>query len=331
LDYPKDELIKMYTDLVRGRELILRLQKCVMEGDMGTSFHTQLGQEALDVGILYAMRPTDWYKPTMRSQVAAAMKYDLYEFVAELFCRADGMNKGVCWDYHMNSMEKRMLLSVATLGSDYPVCTGFAWALKKRKTNEVVVTTQGDGACSEGTTYEAWNLAALYKLPIVYVIVNNGWAMSVPLHDQTANPNISEKAIPIGLETTIIQDGNNALAIREAMEKAIEKARQNNPQVVEIKTLRWGQHFFGQKPYTRHDAELLKDKMENDDCVKRMEQHLIERGMMDRAQADGITAGAREEIEDAVKRVREAAWPKAEDIFCDSNVFAQPMEGGRIK
>jgi TPP-dependent pyruvate/acetoin dehydrogenase alpha subunit len=331
MKYSKDELLSMYRDLVRGRELILALQQSVMKGNIGTSFHTQLGQEAMDVGALYAMRDTDYYKPTMRSQTAAAMKYGYYPFIAELFCKKDGINKGVCFDYHMNNIEKRMIISVATLGSDYPISAGIAWALKQKGKGEVIVTTQGDGACSEGTTYETWNIAALYKLPIVFVVINNGWAMSVPLYDQSYNPNISEKAKPIGLETTIVECGNDVLAVREAMEKAIERARQNIPQVVEVKQIRWGQHFFGQKMYKRHDADELKDRMENDDCVKLLEKYLRENSILTDEYNDKLYAETRKELEEAIKKAEECEMVDAGQIFTDENVFSMPMNGGRIK
>lgn len=329
--YSKEELLAMYTDLARGREFILRMHKSVREGDLGTSFHSQHGQEAVDVGILHAMGKNDWIKPTMRSQVAYSRDFGFYRFMCDLFAKRDGIAKGIGFDYHLQDLDKHYILPSGILGTDYPVSTGVAWALKHEGRNEVVITTQGDGTSSEGSTFECWNIAALYQLPIVYVIVNNGWAMSVPLHDESFNPNISEKAAPIGLETTIVWDGNDPVAIRETMEAAIERARQNKPQVVEIKTLRWEQHFYGQREYGRFDAEEVKTSMQDNDPVKRMEDMLLKEGYITPEEIEKIKADARAELEEAVIKARACTMLTKEEIFCDNNVFAKPMEGALIR
>jgi len=327
--YSNVELLKMHEHLVRGRLFAIKMQEAVAEGLIRISFHSPLGQEAASVGMMSALADDDWFIPTHRSQCSMMMRLPLREYIAELFCRKAGINGGVSFDYHLNDFDYKLALPVAILGADFPIYTGFAWALKKKGLKDVVVVEAGDGACSEGATYEAWNLAALYKVPCVYVVMTNQWGMSVPLNLQSVNPNISEKAIPIGLSTQIV-DGNDILAVREAMEIAIEKARNYEPNVIELKTLRWADHFVGQRAYPRHDQARLEEAKINDDPVVRYETYLIENGVATKEQLDKKTKEIDDELVEIINWAKELPSPEFDDVFRPEYVYANPETGGAM-
>lgn len=327
--YSVSDLLSMYHHLKRARIFTLKMHECVERGLIRSSFHTPYGQEAVGVGMVSALRDTDWFTPTHRLQTAAIMRMDLSEFIGELFGLTTGKECGVDFDFHMSDYSEgggHMTFSIGTLGGAVPMQTGFAWALQRQGRDEVVVVSQGDGGCSEGAVYEAWNLAALYKMPIVYVIENNGWAMTVPLAHQTANPNISEKAGACGLPYQIV-DGNDILAVRRAMDTAVATARKGQPNVVEMKTLRWEAHFYGQANDYRSDMDLIKDSMENHDCVKNYEAYLLEKGIIDQAYIDKETAQISAEVDEAIEKAAAGDKPSFDDVFKKEYLYATPETG----
>ena len=206
---------------------------------------------------------------------------------------------------------------------------GFAWARRLQGSDEVSVIVHGDGGCSEGAAYEGWNLAALYHTPTVFVIENNRWAMTVPLARESANPVISEKAAACGLSCQVV-DGNDILAVRRAMDVALEKARRGEPNVVEMNTLRWEAHFVGQGNDYRTDKEAIQKGMEEDDCVKRYEAYLLGLGYIDQAYIDRLTKELEDKIDAAVEQASKSEKPRFDDIYRKEYVYANPETGGDL-
>lgn len=331
-NYAKDDLLNMYYNLKRGRLFVLKMHECVFKGLIRSSFHSPHGQEAAGVGIVTAMRSTDWLGYTHRLQTALIMRYDLSKFIGELFGLRSGERFGTAFDFHLVDLReegKRIGLGLGTLGSSYALNAGIAYGRKLQKKDEVVVSVHGDAGNSEGASYEGWNLVALHKLPMVIVIDNNGWGMTVPMSRQSANPDISDKAAACGLPAQIV-DGTDILAVRNAMDTAIAKARNNEPSVVELKSIRWDAHFFGQDNSYRDDANDIKYAMENKDCVKNYEKYLLDRNLIDQAYIDKITADINNEIDAAIEIAAKAEKPRREDFIKKEYVWASPETGGDL-
>ena len=327
--YSKEELMKMYECMARGRIFALKMAEQVFAGNIGISFHSPLGEEATGVGIMSAMRDTDWFIPHHRSQNASLMRFDLYEYLCEFLCRKGGIGGGTTFDSHLSDHDLHVALPIAILGADYPVATGFAWALKFQGKDEVVVVEHGDGASNEGATYEAWNLAALYKVPCVYVITNNGWGMSVPLERHTANPNMSERAVPLGLSNQIV-DGNDVLAVRKAMETALEKARRFEPNVVELKTVRGSDHFVGQRAYERSDWQALENAKVDNCPIKRYRDYLVGNGVSTSEELDKIYNEVEADFMKALERALASPKPGFDDVFNKKFVYTNVETGGDL-
>lgn len=330
--YSKEQLLEMYRHLKNGRIFTLKMHEAVYKGLIRSSFHTPYGQEALGVGVVSAMRKTDWLAFTHRLQTALIMRYDLTEFITELFGLRGGLKHGSAFDYHIADYSEdglRILSILGTLGGSIPFNSGFAWARRLQGSDDVAVIVHGDGGCSEGAAYEGWNLAALYKTPTVFVIENNRWAMTVPLERESANPVIAEKAAACGLSYQVI-DGNDILAVRSAMDDAIEKARRGEPNVVEMNTLRWEAHFVGQGNDYRTDKEAIQKGMEEDDCVKRYEAYLMEHGYINQEYIDRLSTELEATIDAAIEKAAKSEKPHFDDIYRKEYIYANPETGGDL-
>lgn len=330
--YPKEELLELYRNLKFGRLFTLKMHEAVYKGLIRSSFHTPYGQEAIGVGVVSAMRKTDWLAYTHRFQTGMIMRYDPYGFIAELFGLHDGIKNGTAFDYHLADLSetgKHILFILGTLGGTIPMNTGFAWARKLQGKDDVCVVVHGDGGCSEGAAYEGWNLAALHKTPNVYVIVNNGWAMTVPLRRESAVEDISAKAAACGLPARVA-DGNNVLEVRRVMEQALEMARSGQPNVVEFKTLRWEAHFVGQGNDYRDDKEKIQESMAHDDCVKNFEQVLLAQGVLDQAYIDQFTSESQQRLDEMVERAAKSRKSTYDEIYTMEHLYATPETGGNL-
>lgn len=331
MEYSKSELLDMYYHLLSGRIFTLKMHQAVNDGLIRISYHSAYGEEATSVAVVSALRKTDWIVQSHRVQPASLMRLDPYRFVCELFAKKDGQNLGTGYDFHLCDMKGpgRLAVPMATLGSVVPMYVGFAWALKHQKKDEIAVVFQGDGAMSEGVCYEAMNIGSLYKVPMILVINNNNWAMTTPLSRQSVNPDISDRAKPFYIPTQIVE-GSDLLALRRAMDKAVEMARNNEMNVVEVKNHRWGAHFVGQNAAYRDDMDEIKDAMENKDCVRIYEDHLLKEGLIDRIFIDTLTKRISEDIDAVIKRAAAAEYPCFEDIYAKDHVYTMPETGGDL-
>lgn len=332
MKYSNEELLRMYYNLARGRVFTLKMHEAVNAGLIRSSFHTPYGQEAIAVGVACSLRDSDYMAAGHRDQCASIMRYDTYQFIAEVMAKDDGMTHGIGFDYHISDLSDgvRVLPPLGCLGGMTPMYAGFAWAIRRRdKNDDIVCVFQGEGSASEGATMEGWNLAALYKSPIVYVIENNKWAMTVPIEREMANPVVSEKAAAIGLPVQVA-DGNDILAVREVMDKAVEMARKGQPNLVELNTVRWGAHFVGQGDDYRGDREEVAESMEKDDCLVKYENYLLENGVCDRAYMDELKAQFEEEMDGYIKKAAECGITTKEKIYRKEHVWATVETGGEL-
>ncbi|MEI3340382.1 MAG: thiamine pyrophosphate-dependent dehydrogenase E1 component subunit alpha [Eubacterium sp.] len=331
MNYSNEELLRMYYHLAKARAFTLKMHEAVNAGYIRSSFHTPWGQEAIAVGSVCALQDNDWIAPTHRDQCASIMRFDNYEFIAEIMAKEDGMANGTGFDYHISDFSDgvRMLCPLGCLGGMIPLYAGFAWALKRDGKDDVVLVFHGDGGCSEGTAYEGWNLAALYKAPIVYVVENNEWAMTVPLERQRVNPDVSDSAAALGLPTQIV-DGNDILKVREVMDKAVAMARAGQPNVVEMKTLRWEAHFVGQGNDYRPDKNKIQEYKEYRDCLVNYEKYLLDNGVCDEEYMTNLKKQFDEEYSEMLERAAKSGIAKKENVYTMDHVYATVETGGEL-
>ncbi|SMP63922.1 thiamine pyrophosphate-dependent dehydrogenase E1 component subunit alpha [Anoxynatronum buryatiense] len=323
MKYSKNELLKFYEQLVLGRKYEEKIITFLGKGKLQGFFHLGIGQEAAQVGVVNALGPNDYLVPTHRFHPGLVNKLDIKKLTAELFGKSSGYNRGKAFTFHISSKEDRLLPVNGMLGAGIPEAVGYAWALKQDNQDSVVVCVLGDGTASEGNVHEGMNIAALLNVPIVFYIENNGWAISCPTDEQTKIENLSTRALAYGMTGETI-DGNDVIKVKETLERAIAKAKNGEPNIVEAKTYRWRGHFEGDPGFYRDD-EKHKAAMK-DDCIKRMENLLIEQGASAKELAE-IADKVQLLIDDAFDYAEKEPLPTPEDILDLDQVYATNLGG----
>jgi len=332
-NWKNEELLKIYDMLKTARVFSISMEKAVYAGLLKGAFHTPIGQEATTVALSATHKNGDWLGYTHRGQIILLNGYGLKPLITELFGRAGGYSRGSQFDFHISNYCEdgpRILGQPGTLGSYNPQHVGFALGRKLQGKNEVVVTPLGDGAASEGYVYEAFNLAALYKAPIVFVLENNGWGLSVPARRMHANLDFAAKGRAFGLKTIEVKDGCDVLEIYESVETAMEWARNGEPTLVVINNKRWGPHFIGEGSDHRDDLDEVEDRKINNDCVKKLEKILIERKIADQAYFDKKEEEVKAMMDDAYNEAAESRLPVRDDMYYKEMVYATPETGGDL-
>ena len=311
----------MYGTMVLARKYYDMLQKSTMKGEILGMHHLGQGQEAIGTGIIYSVNDSDTYIPTHRQHAGQLYRADLKKFTAEQFGKVDGYCQGLSCDYHMYLPQLNMPACCGMLGQNYPIACGMAYALKMKGNKEVVVVSNGDGAMGEGMVYEAFYMATMYKLPIVFVVEDNGFAIS--FSSKNAKTNFAERAKGFGIPAVTV-DGNDVLAVREAMEAAVEKARNNEPVLVECKTLRVNGHHSGDfQPY-RDPADIEAAKA--NDPIPRFEKQLYDMGAMTIEERDAIWAEKTAAVEEAKQFAMNSPFPTAKEAVDYNRLYANPWE-----
>lgn len=259
-------------------------------GQLGT-FPSSQGQEAIAVGMGYAMRKNDIFCPYYRDQGAMFIRGVK---MSEVYAYWGGDERGSAFE----ACPKDFPIAVP-VASQYLHAAGAAYALKYRHENAAVVTTVGDGGTSKGDFYEALNLAGAWQLPCVFVINNNKWAISVPLSKQTHTETLAQKAIAAGIEGVQV-DGNDVIAVHDVMLRALEKARNGDgPTLVEAVTYRLCDHTTADDAKRYCDSDELKQAWELDPLV-RMRNFMTAQNAWTEKQEQELQEQCATEVENAV-------------------------------
>lgn len=326
MSYSNEQLVKMYEQLQLSRLFEEKIIELVAEGSLPGFYHLAIGQEAVQIGAISAMSSEDYFVPTHRSHPALVNMLDLNKFLCELLGRFDGYNQGKGWE-HISSKEKKVLPASGDLGVGVPLGVGYAWALKMDKKDSVVVCLCGDGATSEGNVHEGMNIAALFKLPIVFLIENNKWAISTPFSNQTAVDKLSKRAAGYGMPGITI-DGNDVIKVRETIEDAILKAKNGQPSVVEAVTYRWRGHFEGDPALYRNSKEV-EEAIKN--CpIQKFKELLYSEKIMTQEQAKEIDKKVIKKIEKAIEFAKKSPLPNLEQTLDYDTVYATNLGGDLI-
>jgi 2-oxoisovalerate dehydrogenase E1 component alpha subunit len=285
------EMVALYRAMVLARAFDAKAVALQRTGRLGT-FPSALGQEAVAVGIAAAMRKDDVFLPSFREHGA-----QLWRGVSmvELFLFWGGDERGS--DFAEAREDFPVCVPVATHA---PHAVGVALAFKLRREPRVAVCAFGDGATSKGDVAEALNMAGVWRLPLVFVINNNRWAISVPVTEQTAAETLAQKAIAAGIEGEQV-DGNDVIAVREAVARAAAKARAGGgPHLIEALTYRLSDHTTADDARRyRSDSDVSPHWAE--DPITRLRNHLVGRGIWAKADEERLLADVAAEVDKATE------------------------------
>ena len=310
------DLFQMYRWMVLDRVFEERTAELLKLGKLVGFHHLNIGQEAVDVGTCYGLRPDDTIMPTHRGKGKYLMKgMDMKIMMAGMFGRRNGSGKGRGPASHSGDNSIGILAGTGLIGSGIPISTGAALAMKLQKKDNVALHFFGDGASNRGDFHEALNMAGVMKLPIVYVCDNNCYAMSVPQTCAMAIENIAIRAEGYGFPGIMV-DGNDVLAVYEATQKAIVRARKGEgPTLIECKTYRWMGHSINDPGVYRSAEEVAAWK---EKCpVRRFENYLREKKILNDAKVQDVYKKVNEEIEEAVRFAESSPLPLPEDTLLD--------------
>ncbi len=275
------------------------------------------GQEAVSVGTCMALKPGDFVFTTHRGVgPQLAMGMDPNRILADLCFKATGYNKGK--SYHVTSMEHGVLGMGGIVGAQIPVGTGMALAFKSKKLKNVAVPFFGEGACNEGAFHEAANLAAVWKLPVIFLCENNIYAISLKFEEFIPIKSIAVRAKAYGMPGVTV-DGNEVIAVYRAVAKAAARARRGlGPSLVEARTYRLAGHLCDDPGYYRPREEVAEQWSR--DPILLFKNQLEAEGILDKGGFEKLEKEVREIADKAADFARKSPHPPAEEAFTD--IFA---------
>ena len=310
----------LYTTMRRIRAFEERTAELFNEGHVKGTVHSYVGQEAVAAGVCSVLREDDYIASTHRGHGHCIAKgARLERMMAELMGRETGYCRGFGGSMHIADMDLNILGANGIVGPSAALGAGAALASLLRGTDRVAIAFFGDGAANEGIIHEVMNLAAVWKLPIVFVCENNQYALTMPFRKSTGVEQIATRAAAYGIPGLTV-DGNDAIAIHLAMQDVVARARAGEgPTLVEAMTYRWGQHstranLRDPRPGDEVDAWIARDPME------RLEKDLLGRRALSRKRMDGIAAAAAAEVEEAVRFAFDSAV--ASPDILEASVYA---------
>jgi acetoin:2,6-dichlorophenolindophenol oxidoreductase subunit alpha len=311
-----DALLAMYASMLRVRLFEERARELFQQGRIPGFLHTSVGQEGVAVGVAAALRPDDYVLSTHRGHGHLVAKGgSLRGLMAELYGKANGICHGKGGTMHIADVSVGYLGANGVLASGCVIAPGVGMSIKRRRSSQIVVTFFGDGAANRGPFHEGVNLAALWKLPVVFVCENNRWASSTAHGLSTAGGSIAARAAGYGIPGDRI-DGNDVLAVHDAVARATERARGGDgPSLIEAHTIRWVGHFEGDPQAYRGKEEVAEGRRR--DPIARLERLLIERRLLDTDQAARTRASVVAEIDDAVAHAEASPLPRPQDALTD--------------
>ena len=303
---------KFYTSMYRIRRFEEEVFEFYKRGLMPGLAHLYLGEEAIATGACAAVGPDDYIGSTHRGHGhLVARGADMNRMMAEILGKATGYSKGKGGSMHIIAMDKGILGANGIVGGEIPIATGAAYAAKYRKTDQVVLCFLGDSASNQGTFHESINMAAAWDLPIVYIIENNYFGISVDIRRVTKEHDLAKRAVGYGIEGVTI-DGNDVFKVYEAVEAAVKRARKGEgPTIVECKTYRWQGHHVGDPATYRQPEELEEWKLR--EPILQLEQQ----GILSEEEIAQIKDQINEEVREACKFAEDSPYADVSEAYTD--------------
>lgn len=324
---PDEKKLELYERLVTTRVFDARMRRLFRQGRFEGTFYSQIGQEACDVVIAFQLEREDFVGPSHRDLGASVGKgIPLKYLVAQVYNRVGSPDRGRYTACHYWHPDYWVMQPATSIMMNWITATGAAFGYKMLGKDLVAVAFAGDGATAHGDFHEGCNFAGVHKLPIVYVIQNNLWAESLPLHLTTALENLSDRAKAYGFPGVSI-DGNDVVSVWNTTRDALGRARWGQgPTLIEMKTYRWFGHSDIDPADYRSEDEV-QTWMERDP-IPRYEEYLREKGVLDDEAVAEIQERVRQEIEAAVDFAEASARPDGDTYLTE--VFAGEYRGFEV-
>jgi pyruvate dehydrogenase E1 component alpha subunit len=314
----REELSRYLRQILLIRRFEEKAGEAYSLGKIGGFCHLYIGQEAVGVGAIAALRDDDYVISHYREHGhALARGMSPRSIMAELFGKAAGCSRGKGGSMHLFDATRRFLGGHAIVGAHIPLAAGIAFACKYRKSDQVVACFFGEAAVNIGAFHEALNMAALWKLPVIFVIENNGYGMGTALARASAILDLSHRAYSYEMANDEV-DGQDVLAVKAAMERAVARARtESRPTLLEVRTYRYVGHSMSDAAHGTYRTREEVEEFRKRDPIVVLRDRMFAEGLLDQAGFEELDRAVRAEVDDAVAFADEAPDPAPEDLWTD--------------
>ena len=287
-------------------------------GKIGGFCHLYIGQEAVAVGAISTLRPEDYIFTSYREHGhALARGVDSGEVMAELYGKQSGVSEGKGGSKHLFDKARGFLGGHAIVGGQLPLATGVAFAAKYLKQPRVTLCFFGEAAVNIGSFHESLNLAALWKLPVVYICENNRFGMGTPIERASALYDLSQKALAYNMARAQV-DGMDVLAVRDVVLEAVERARKENaPTLIEARTYRFMGHSMSDPVHGHYRTKAEVEEQKRHDPIRRFTSTLESLGLVTQEDVDELDSKVKEIVEDAVGFAERSDDPHPSQLYTD--------------
>ena len=313
MDISRDHALGLLRDMIRIRRLEEKSAELYSSQKIRGFLHLYIGEEAVGVGAMHALREDDNIVATYREHGQALVRgIPAGEIMAEMYGKANGCSGGRGGSMHLFSAERNFYGGHAIVGGGLPIAVGLALADKMQGKSRVTACFFGDGATDEGEFHESLNLAALWQLPVLFLCENNEYAMGTALSRHVSDEDIANNPPAYGVPADSV-NGMDVVAVERAVHNEAELVRETSkPRFLELRTYRFRAHSM-------YDAELYRSKEEveerrKDDPIEGFQRRLLEESLITRADIDAIEDAAAKEIAEAVEFAEQGEWEPIETI-----------------
>jgi len=328
---PKEKLISMYKKMLEIRFFEEEVVDLLHRGELRCPFAPYIGEEAIAVGTCFNLREDDYITTTHRGHGHVIAKgATLKEVMAEIFGKRTGCCKGKAGSFHLCVFHKGMIGAYGVVGDCIPVATGVGLSIKLRKTDQVVACFFGDGATNTGAFHEGINMAAIWKLPVIFICENNLYAISTPITKTTRVKNLADKALAYGIPAKTA-DGNDVIDVYKSVNEAVARARKGEgPTFLEFKTYLPRGHCedprFLKLIHPKEEIEKWKRK----DPIEMLKRRLLKAGFLTEYEDSRLRSDILAKVKDAVNFAIESPYPDRDEAWKGVFVEAGDNETNKL-
>ncbi len=319
----RETLLNIFYQMLLIRRFEEKCAESYSLGKIGGFCHLYIGQEAVGVGAISALRQDDYVLTSYREHGQAIAKgISPDAIMAELYGKSGGCSQGKGGSMHLFDRDVNFMGGHAIVGGQIPLATGVAFACKYQETDRVAVCFFGEAAVNQGAFHESLNMAQLWKLPCIYICENNMYGMGTSLERAMSFQNVAQKSCAYEVASEFV-DGMDVLKMRHAVQRAVKRAREESlPTLIEARTYRYMGHSMSDPGNYRTRAEI--EKYQERDPVKTFARTLIDGGVMTESDVKDFEARIKEEVERSIQFAEESPEPDPAELY--TNVYANPID-----
>ena len=313
------QVVDMYESMQLQRRFEERSAQMYQKGKFGGFLHLYIGQEAISTGTVTALNDDDDLITAYRDHGhALARGATANECMAEMYGKATGLSKGKGGSMHFFKLEKHMWGGHAIVGAHIPLAAGIAMANKYQENGRIVVCFFGDGAIDQGSVNETFNMAQLWKLPVIFVVENNGYSMGTAVERHSAGE-LHKRACPYDMKSAVV-NGLDAFSVYEKFKEVAADVRENNnPWFLEVRTYRYRGHSMSDPQNYRTKEEL--EEFKSFDPIERLKDYILKKKLAKQDDLTAIDEKIEKTVLDSIDFAEESAFPDLEDLY--KHVYAE--------